>query len=92
MQVLSRIDASPHISAREDVDRLLLELFPSASDDGVDKISDSEIKMKKKRFDDGATVNSDNIDSHEVIIAVKRDNILATSFHPELTPDLRWHK
>lgn len=28
----------------------------------------------------------------EVIVAVKQSNILATAFHPELTPDTRWHK
>lgn len=27
-----------------------------------------------------------------VIIAVRRENLLATSFHPELTSDIRWHK
>lgn len=29
---------------------------------------------------------------NEVIVAVKQANILATAFHPELTPDLSWHK
>lgn len=28
----------------------------------------------------------------EVIVAVRKDNILATAFHPELTNDLRWHR
>ena len=27
-----------------------------------------------------------------VIVAVQQGNILATAFHPELTPDLRWHQ
>jgi 5'-phosphate synthase pdxT subunit len=29
---------------------------------------------------------------NEKIIAVKQNNILATSFHPELTSDISWHK
>ena len=27
-----------------------------------------------------------------VVVAVKQKNLLATSFHPELTSDLRWHE
>jgi 5'-phosphate synthase pdxT subunit len=29
---------------------------------------------------------------NEKIVAVKQENILATSFHPELTSDVSWHK
>lgn len=29
---------------------------------------------------------------NEKIVAVKQENILATSFHPELTTDVSWHK
>lgn len=29
---------------------------------------------------------------HGEIVAVRQDRIIATAFHPELTPDLRWHK
>ena len=32
-------------------------------------------------------------DTHDkVIVAVKQNNLLATSFHPELTDDSRWHQ
>lgn len=30
--------------------------------------------------------------AREVICAVRRDNILCTAFHPEISGDLRWHK
>lgn len=30
--------------------------------------------------------------AREVICAVRRDNLLCTAFHPELTDDCRWHK
>ena len=30
--------------------------------------------------------------ARKVICAVKRDNLLCTAFHPELTNDLRWHE
>jgi 5'-phosphate synthase pdxT subunit len=29
---------------------------------------------------------------HEQIVAVRQGNLLATSFHPEITPDLRFHQ
>jgi 5'-phosphate synthase pdxT subunit len=27
-----------------------------------------------------------------VICAVRKDNVLCTAFHPELTRDIRWHE
>jgi pyridoxal 5'-phosphate synthase pdxT subunit len=30
--------------------------------------------------------------NEEVIVAVRQGPLLATAFHPELTPDLRWHR
>lgn len=45
-----------------------------------------------------AKVNSPNVkilatlpDADNVVVAVQQDNLMATSFHPELTDDLRWH-
>eukprot|EP00523_Entomoneis_sp_CCMP467_P019571 CAMPEP_0168813926 /NCGR_PEP_ID=MMETSP0726-20121227/5416_1 /TAXON_ID=265536 /ORGANISM="Amphiprora sp., Strain CCMP467" /LENGTH=306 /DNA_ID=CAMNT_0008866083 /DNA_START=18 /DNA_END=938 /DNA_ORIENTATION=+ len=35
---------------------------------------------------------SDGTNSREVICAVRRDNILCTAFHPEISNDLRWHQ
>lgn len=32
------------------------------------------------------------VDIESVVVAVKQKNLLATSFHPELTSDLRWHE
>lgn len=32
------------------------------------------------------------VDMESVVVAVKQKNLLATSFHPELTSDLRWHE
>lgn len=39
-----------------------------------------------------ATVGSEEEGNAEVIAAVRKDAILATAFHPELTDDLRWHR
>lgn len=39
-----------------------------------------------------ATVASEEEGNEEVIAAVRKDAILATAFHPELTDDLRWHR
>jgi 5'-phosphate synthase pdxT subunit len=35
---------------------------------------------------------SDGTNAREVICAARRDNILITAFHPELTDDYRWHQ
>lgn len=35
---------------------------------------------------------ADGTNAREVICAVRKDNILCTAFHPELTDDLRWHE
>ena len=65
IQVLAKLTAKPHRSARQEVHRLL-----SVGNDN--NASDSE--------------------DVEVIVAVRRGNIFATAFHPELTKDLRWHR
>jgi pyridoxal 5'-phosphate synthase pdxT subunit len=33
-----------------------------------------------------------NGSGHDVIVAARQDNLLATAFHPELTPDRRFHR
>lgn len=35
---------------------------------------------------------ADGAEAPEVIVAIRKGNILGTSFHPELTNDTRWHK
>jgi pyridoxal 5'-phosphate synthase pdxT subunit len=35
---------------------------------------------------------SQNGTGHDVIVAARQDNLLATAFHPELTPDRRFHQ
>lgn len=34
----------------------------------------------------------DGAEAPEVIVAIRKGNIVGTSFHPELTNDTRWHK
>ena len=38
------------------------------------------------------TIRVEEISPDPVIVAVRQNNLLATSFHPELTDDLMWHK
>ena len=38
------------------------------------------------------TIAVDEISQQPVIVGVQQDNLLATSFHPELTEDLLWHR
>lgn len=35
---------------------------------------------------------ADGTNAREVICAVRKDNVLCTAFHPELTRDYRWHE
>eukprot|EP00978_Attheya_sp_CCMP212_P013036 scaffold32535_cov44-Attheya_sp.AAC.3 len=35
---------------------------------------------------------ADGTNAREVICAVRKDNVLCTAFHPELTEDYRWHE
>ncbi|EQC25438.1 hypothetical protein SDRG_16704 [Saprolegnia diclina VS20] len=35
---------------------------------------------------------ADGSDPTDVIVAARKDNILVTAFHPELTSDTRWHR
>lgn len=35
---------------------------------------------------------ADGTNAREVICAVRKDNVLCTAFHPELTRDIRWHE
>ena len=35
---------------------------------------------------------AENTNAREVICAVRKDNLLCTAFHPELTSDFRWHQ
>jgi len=35
---------------------------------------------------------ADGTNAREVICAVRKDNVLCTAFHPELTQDYRWHE
>ncbi len=45
---------------------------------GILKVNDTSIKVLAKHGED--------------IVAVQQDAIIATTFHPELTNDTRWHK
>lgn len=57
---------------------------------------------KKRKVDRGEEEGSENTltlpgatgkgGSREVVCAARKGNILCTSFHPELTDDLRWHQ
>lgn len=40
-----------------------------------------------------ASASGENdLDAPEVIVALRKGNIVATAFHPELTSDSRWHE
>lgn len=71
------------------------------------KLKDNEEDEEKKEVEDdcnndlkgkpsrGTAITlpgaAEGTNAREVICAVRKDNILCTAFHPELTNDLRWH-
>lgn len=40
----------------------------------------------------GAAVGDSDRDAPEVVVALRKGNIVGTAFHPELTNDSRWHE
>ena len=76
VEVLAKMEAPPHRSARRDV----LNLLGLNPDELVTTTGSTLLRAE------------DMSERFSVIIAVKQDNILATAFHPELTQDLRWHQ
>jgi len=89
----ARLAKGEDISASIAVDENWYKNEPAAkkAKKGVKAMSD--VKAKSDVNDSltlpGAAPSSD---AREIIIAVKKGNVLATSFHPELCEDLRWHE
>lgn len=72
-----------------------------AAGDGVEVLATMEAAPDAKASRALAASEGDDSDAkrrkvettaREVIVAVRKGNILATAFHPELTEDMRWHR
>ena len=50
------------------------------------------VEVLAKYYLSGEKKKEMGVDIESVVVAVKQKNLLATSFHPELTSDLRWHE
>jgi len=70
------------------VDALHRETGVPRTAESTDTVSDANVPSKGLSLP-GAAEGSD---AREVICVVKKDNILCTAFHPELTNDRRWHE
>jgi 5'-phosphate synthase pdxT subunit len=61
----------------------------------IEVIKDEDLQEEKKEMIEerielpGA---ADGTNAREVICAVRKENVLCTAFHPELTQDYRWHE
>jgi hypothetical protein len=86
VEVLAKMNAKPDVTARAEVARLLVE---SEADGSLPVKSDTEASSSETA-DTKAVDLADR--SYDVFLAVRQRNILATSFHPELTNDDRWHR
>jgi glutamine amidotransferase PdxT len=87
VEVLASVIAKPHVSSREDVLRLVGEASKATSS------RTSPSKKQKTEYQVAKTVDeTEGEEKFEVFVAVQQGNILATSFHPELTDDVRWHQ
>ena len=98
VEVLASVVARPHISAKADVIRVIDEA--TAADSNGAGSAKRRISSHRPRSDGKPTTSHVGPSGQfgqcdeevEVFVAVQKDNILATAFHPELTEDLRWHQ
>ncbi|GMH97367.1 hypothetical protein TrVE_jg7655 [Triparma verrucosa] len=71
-----------------------LKVVHEDDDDGV--ITSRPSKKQKKTGGGGGSFElpgaSGKGGAREVVVALRKDNMLATAFHPELTEDGRWHQ
>ncbi len=49
------------------------------------------LKGNRKRLRSDEEGSDDDIMERDVVVAARKENILVTAFHPELTNDVRWH-
>jgi 5'-phosphate synthase pdxT subunit len=96
VEVLASVVARPHVSAKADVMRVIEE----ATVAGAAGSAKRRISTHRPATDGKPTTAhigpsgqfGQSDEEVEVFVAVQKDNILATAFHPELTEDLRWHQ
>ncbi|GKY99292.1 hypothetical protein MPSEU_000884300 [Mayamaea pseudoterrestris] len=100
VDVLGRVTATPCRQAASVLNELERKI---AAGENVVQMSvavgDDDTKQaceRKSRVPSDASVivlpgASSTTDARDVICAVRRDNLLCTAFHPELTNDYRWH-
>jgi 5'-phosphate synthase pdxT subunit len=84
VKVLATIEASPHRLAEEEVKAYLDTVTTRAEGEG-ESGRGPEAETKDDSGGGGKI-------SMTVSVAVQQGHILATSFHPELSDDLRWHQ
>ncbi len=77
MQVLAKVKATPCAQARTCVE----DIYQQQQAAHTEKKNAKATCMHKQ--DDGRM---------EVVVAVQQGNLLATAFHPELTPERWWHQ
>ncbi|XP_066918322.1 probable pyridoxal 5'-phosphate synthase subunit pdx2 [Clytia hemisphaerica] len=63
----------------------------STSFHGVFIRAPAVVSCNKEQVKVLGTIMKEEKSTEPIIVAVQQDNIVATSFHPELTEDLRWH-
>lgn len=87
VKVLAHLDASPHKQVVEEVQTFFHDAIVTKPTEAAgDTVWEyGNVSLEK---DTGSSQEKFNVK-----VAVRQDNILATSFHPELTEgDLRWHQ
>ena len=76
MQILAKVKAAPCAHARA----------------CVEEIYQQQQMQEQAKDDGGKTCMKKQEDGRmEVVVAVRQGNLLATAFHPELTPERWWH-
>jgi 5'-phosphate synthase pdxT subunit len=59
---------------------------------GDEEEEKKEVSVEEDEIIELPGAATDGTNAREVICAVRKDNVLCTAFHPELTQDIRWHE
>lgn len=96
IKTMAVVDALDHNSPTLDYVVVMADASSEQEEKKQDMVAGSSSNSNEDS-DDGKNVitlpgAADGTNAREVICAVRKDNLLCTAFHPELTDDHRWHE
>ena len=94
VKVLSTVVAPACANAHEEVEKFMSSCSSQTNNNSTNNTDTATAANGNGNIARKIDHSNPSSPDYEVVIAVQKENILATAFHPELTipPDLRWHK